>query len=86
VAEAFRLHASPTADDVPAVLAVVDSPVLSPDLRRQFLRHLRRLQRPGGPAWEGFRAVPDPGDRSVSPLDHARGIVISGPDSGVLGL
>jgi MOSC domain-containing protein YiiM len=55
VAEAFRLYVSPTADDVPALRAAAGSPVLSPDLRGQFQRHLTRLQRPGGPAWAGFR-------------------------------
>jgi ferredoxin-NADP reductase len=35
--------------------AAAGSPVLSPDLRGQFRRHLERLQRPGGPAWAGFR-------------------------------
>jgi ferredoxin-NADP reductase/MOSC domain-containing protein YiiM len=55
VAEAFRLYVSPTADDLPALRAAVGSPVLSPDLRGQFGRHLTRLQRPGGPAWAGFR-------------------------------
>lgn len=55
VAEAFRLYVSPTAGDVPALRAAAGSPVLSPDLRGQFRRHLTRLQRPGGPAWAGFR-------------------------------
>lgn len=81
VAEAFRLYVSPTADDVPALLAAVDDSVLSPDLRRQFLRHLRRPQRPGGPAWEGFRAftviarkaeTPDVVSLSLRPRDRGR--------------
>jgi ferredoxin-NADP reductase len=75
------MYVSPTADDVPTLLAVVDSPVLSPDLRRQFRRHLRRLQRPGGPAWEGFRAftvtarqleTPDVVSLSLCPRDGGR--------------
>ena len=81
VAEAFRLYVSPTADDAPTLLAAVDSPVLSPGLRRQFRRHLRRLRRPGGPAWEGFRTftvtarqreTPDVVSLSLRPRDGGR--------------
>lgn len=80
VAEAFRLYVSPAADDVPALLAAVDSPCSHPTCAASS-GGTSGVCSGQGPPWQGFRALtvtarqaetPDVVSLSLRPCDGGR--------------